>query len=62
VNVDICVVVEVFVNTPGIEVVPPGPAGSMPTKLSVLFLVQLNDVAVPPKLIVVKATPEQTVG
>lgn len=49
----------VFVNTPGIEVVPPGPAGSIPTKLVVLSLVQLYVVA-PEKLIVVKTAPEQT--
>jgi hypothetical protein len=61
VNVDVCRVVVVFVNTPGIENVPPGPAGSMPTRLVVLSLVQLKDVAVPPKLIVAKTAPEQTV-
>jgi hypothetical protein len=59
-NVDVCAVLVRFVKTPSIEVVFPGPSGSMPTRSIRLVLVQLY-VAAPEKLIVAKGAPVQTV-
>ena len=59
----VCTVVVRFISAPGMLVVPPGPAGSIPSRLVVLSLTQLK--AVPPiellKLIVVIKAPEQIV-
>jgi hypothetical protein len=59
VNIEVCEVLVRFVNTPSTEDVPPGPAGSMPTRLVVLSLVQLYVVA-PENIIGVKGLSEHT--